>query len=105
MGLNSGLLDADAAAETLIMIINEGHPLDLLDTYNDERRRVFQTFVDPRSTQNKLRLQHNTPETAVRDDYFFRKLQNLTPEEVRKMYKPFVEVWRTDVRTLAERKV
>ncbi|KAE8139523.1 hypothetical protein BDV38DRAFT_291238 [Aspergillus pseudotamarii] len=55
MGLTTGLIDSEALADALELIIHEGKPISILDTYSDERRRVFQTFVDPTSTQNKLR--------------------------------------------------
>jgi 2-polyprenyl-6-methoxyphenol hydroxylase-like FAD-dependent oxidoreductase len=102
MGLNTGLLDADAVAETLIMIINEHRPLSLMDVYSDERRKVFQSLVDPMSSQNKTRLQHNTPESARKDDWYFRTLQNLSPETAHELARPFAELWRTDMRKLVK---
>ncbi|KAE8308638.1 hypothetical protein BDV41DRAFT_591826 [Aspergillus transmontanensis] len=55
MGLTTGLIDSEALADALEFIIHDGKPISILDTYSDEHRRVFQTFVDPTSTQNKLR--------------------------------------------------
>ncbi|KAL1884609.1 hypothetical protein Plec18167_002199 [Paecilomyces lecythidis] len=98
LGLTSGLLDADALADTLDLIINEGKPMDLLDVYSDARRKAFQTFVDPVSTQNKLRCA-NDPETAT-EDWFLRSMINPNPEESEEFNKMFFDVWRTDMRKL-----
>ena len=100
MGLNTGILDADALADALIMILKESKPESLLDLYSDERRKVFQRFVDPTSTYNKLRLQMDA-EAANRDDWFYRLMQDPSPELMKEMNKPFFEVWRTDIRKLA----
>ncbi|KAE8364851.1 FAD/NAD(P)-binding domain-containing protein [Aspergillus caelatus] len=102
LGLTTGLLDADAAADTLDLIINQKKPMDLLDLYSDERRRAFQTFVDPLSTQNKLRCA-NDPETAI-DDWFLRALINKTPEIMEAFSRPFFDVWPTDMRKLTASK-
>ncbi|KIW98434.1 uncharacterized protein Z519_00094 [Cladophialophora bantiana CBS 173.52] len=57
LGLNTGMLDAEACAEALIMILKDSFPpARTLNTYSDSRRKVFQFFVDPTSTQNKLRV-------------------------------------------------
>ena len=98
LGLNTGLLDADAVAETLIMILNEGRSDDILDVYSDERRKVFQFFVDPTSTQNKLRVHNNSVDNAVANDWYFRTLQNPTAEQIENLSKPYFEVWRTNMR-------
>lgn len=46
--MSNCVLGADALAETLIMIINEGKPLErMLKLYSDERRQVFQLLIDP----------------------------------------------------------
>ncbi|CRG87549.1 3-(3-hydroxy-phenyl)propionate/3-hydroxycinnamic acid hydroxylase [Talaromyces islandicus] len=78
LGLTTGLLDADALADALDLIINEDKPVDILDLYSDERTRVFQTFVDPMSSHNMLRCA-NDPETATQD-WFLRALINKTPD-------------------------
>ncbi|KAK5045143.1 hypothetical protein LTR84_009476 [Exophiala bonariae] len=102
LGLNTGILDADALAEALIMILKEQYPPSLLDIYSDERRKVFQFFVDPTSTQNKLRVHSNHEDEAVQNDWFFRLLQNPTYQELKEMAKPYFETWRTNIRKLAE---
>lgn len=102
MGLNSGILDADALAEALIMILEEGIPSALLDIYSDERRKVFQFFVDPTTTHNKLRVHSNDQDVAARDDWYFRLMSKPTKEAMMELAKPFFETWRTDIRKLSE---
>ena len=102
LGLNTGLLDADAVSEALIMVLNEGRSDSVLDVYSDERRKVFQFFVDPTSTQNKLRVHSNPVEDAVANDWYFRTLQNPTAEEIEELSKPYFEEWRTNMREKAK---
>lgn len=99
MGLTSGILDADALADTLLLILNEQQPLSLLQTYSDERRKVFQTFIDPTSTYNKLRLQC-TPEVAEYD-WFIRSFKRPTQPAMDEFFAPFVTTWRTNMRQFA----
>ena len=101
MGLNTGLLDADALSEALIMILKESRSDKLLTLYSDERRKVFQSFVNPTTTENKLRLQQPYSKETVREDYFFRELQDATPETLQEKAKPYFEHWCTDIRALA----
>ncbi|KAI9155765.1 O-methyltransferase sol2 [Paramyrothecium foliicola] len=51
LGLSNSLLDSVALSEALVMILREGKPVNpLLTMYSDERRQVFQFFIDPVST-------------------------------------------------------
>lgn len=99
--LCSAPLDGDALAEALIMIPLEGRSEDLLTIYSDECRKVFQAFVDPTTTANKLRLQSPDPDAAIVDDYYFWAMQNTTPELLVNAARPSFETWRTDMRHLA----
>ncbi|KAF7623099.1 hypothetical protein F9C07_2286497 [Aspergillus flavus] len=99
MGLTTGLIDSEALADALELIIHDGKPISILDTYSDERRRVFQTFVDPTSTQNKLRCASDT-ETA-KEDWLIRlmaKMTNAPREMVARGTQPFFTTWRTDMK-------
>ncbi|OJJ51156.1 hypothetical protein ASPZODRAFT_55391 [Penicilliopsis zonata CBS 506.65] len=96
MGLNTGLLDAEALADTLTLIINHGLPESLLDVYADERRRVFQLFVDPVTTANKYRLMGNTE-----DDWFFRMVKTSSPE-MQRYGRQFLDIWPTDMHKIAQ---
>ena len=101
LGLNTGMLDADALAESLIMILKENCSEQILDIYSDERRKVFQFFVDPTSTQNKLRIHNHPPEVAAERDWYFRTLANPTQEKMMGLMKPYFETWRTNMRRVA----
>jgi hypothetical protein len=111
------MLDADAAAAALTMIFNPPNlpsatadtvaqlqqysPSHILNTYNDARRKVFQLFVDPTSTQNKIRATTQNPDQATEDDWLFRELKLLetkpTMARAQRLMKPFFEGWRTDM--------
>ncbi|KAM5344609.1 hypothetical protein ACJ41O_013144 [Fusarium nematophilum] len=101
MGLTSGILDADALADTLLMIFSEQQPVSLLQTYSDERRKVFQTFVDPTTTHNKLRIQRSAD--SAYEDWFMRAMKNPSPETMAEFFTPYVSVWRTDMAALAQK--
>lgn len=102
------MLDADAAATALTMILSPAPPTytaaHILNTYSDARRKVFQFFVDPTSTQNKIRA-HSHPDLsrAVDDDWFLRALKSLeerpTMAKAQALMRPFFEGWRTDMRS------
>lgn len=106
------MLDADAAATALTMILSPAPtptspktpypPAHILNTYSDARRKVFQFFVDPTSTQNKIRA-HSHPDLsrATQDDWFLRALKSLeerpTMQKAQALMRPFFEGWRTDM--------
>lgn len=100
MGLGTGMIDADALSDALELIIKEGKTPALLDLYSNERRQVFQMFVDPVSTRNKLRCA-NDPETAI-EDWLLRAVSNASEAELKKLGMPFFEVWGTDLRKLVD---
>lgn len=80
------------------MILHEGGPLSLLSTYSDARRQVFQSFVSPTSTANKLRIQQEP--SAADDDWLMRMMQNPTVEVLHDFIKPYITIWRTDMRAV-----
>ncbi|KAG6358344.1 hypothetical protein INS49_014228 [Diaporthe citri] len=103
MGLSTGMLDADALGEALVMVLNEGYPDDILDLYSDERRKVFQYFVNPVTTENKLRLQSQPAEAAVQQDWFLRMLaRGMTMDEAMEFQKAYSVSWRTNMREAAK---
>ncbi|KAH6713269.1 FAD-binding monooxygenase [Leptodontidium sp. MPI-SDFR-AT-0119] len=69
MGLTTGILDAEAVADALIMVINEGCSDRVLWLYSDLRRQVFGYFVDPMSTQNKYRVQSSADDLEIEDGF------------------------------------
>ncbi|KAJ5594662.1 FAD/NAD(P)-binding domain-containing protein [Penicillium hispanicum] len=102
LGLTTGLLDADALPDALEFIINDKKPMKILDIYSDERRKVFQTFVDPVSTWNKLRMA-NDPETA-HEAWMLRAASNPSPEFMAQLSRPYFDFWRTDMGKLVASK-
>ncbi|KZL66593.1 FAD binding domain-containing protein [Colletotrichum tofieldiae] len=97
MGLTSGLLDGEALADTLELVINENHDPELLSVYSSERSRIFQTFIDPTTTWNKLRCAAD-PETAS-EDWALQMLIK-RPHEMKNYGIHFFSSWRTDMRSL-----
>lgn len=98
MGLTTGILDADALADALELIIHEGKPISVLDVYSDERRRAFQMFVDPSSSQNKLRIASDV--STAKQDWLIRFMARASGDGamVKQATEPFFSVWRTDMR-------
>ncbi|KAL1857047.1 hypothetical protein Daus18300_010495 [Diaporthe australafricana] len=104
LGLNTGFLDAIAVSDALKMILKEGKEADhVLQIYSDERRKVVQEFVDPTSTYNKLRLHSINIETAERDDWFFRSLQDYSSEDFGRYWGRFEHTWPTDMRAMVDK--
>lgn len=97
MGLCTGLLDAEALADSIDLIINEGKTLALLDHYSYERQRVFQTFVNPVTTMNKLRC---TADPDLADEDWLLRLLNTNPGSLEGSEKEYFDTWRTDMRSL-----
>lgn len=100
MGLTTGVLDADAAADALILILKESKPVDILEIYSQERQRVFQLYVNPTTTQNFLRIQ-NDPEHAY-DDWFLKRLADHKSRTAQEFGENLFKLWPTDMRKLTE---
>lgn len=98
MGLTTGLLDAEALADTLELILLEGKPQELLGLYSEERQRAFQFFTSPISTQLKL-LAASDPERMT-EHWLIRSLLSPDSDAMEKYGPMLFEVWRTDIRAL-----
>ena len=86
------------------MVLHQGKPLSVLDIYSDERRKVFQSFVDPTSTYNKLRIHTVDQEVAARDDWYFRIMQNPSKNDLLEGMRPYFEAWRTNMQEIVKEK-
>ncbi|KAJ5952648.1 uncharacterized protein N7479_011061 [Penicillium vulpinum] len=96
MGLSTGLIDSEALCDILEMIILEGKPFDLLDIYANERAKAFQMFVDPQTTQHKLRVQSD-PE-FVHENWLLQQLNNASPKILEELGLPLFQQWRVDMK-------
>ncbi|GFF56532.1 3-(3-hydroxy-phenyl)propionate/3-hydroxycinnamic acid hydroxylase [Aspergillus udagawae] len=88
LGLSTGILDYDALATAIKIILHEGGPLSLLSTYSDARCQVFQSFISPTSTANKLHIQQEP--IAANNDWLICKMQNLTVKTLHNFIKPYI---------------
>lgn len=104
LGLNTGFLDAVALSDALVIVLKEGRSANLvLQIYSDERRKVVQEFVDPTSTYNKLRLHSINIDTAHKDDWFFRSLQDYSSEDFGRYWGRFQHAWPTNMRAVVSK--
>ena len=105
LGLCTGLLDVDLLHQTLDLIFNNSYhePQSLLAEYSAARRFVFANVVNPITTANRFRLYESDPETAAREDWYFRALRRENPEELQNMGKSFFQVWKSDVNELTRK--
>jgi hypothetical protein len=108
------MLDADALSTILTLILlhpeNYPNPSLLLNLYSDLRRRVFQEFIDPTSTANKLRTHAYEDGMEAREhDWLVRELTAIergegnVRERVGRLMKPYFEGWRSDIKAEAEK--
>ncbi|KAF4554407.1 FAD-dependent monooxygenase-like protein 4 [Elsinoe fawcettii] len=97
LGLSNCLLDAVSLSDALILTLKEGKPADaVLTMYSDERRQVFQFFVDPVSSWSKLRIQ-----SGDTNDWFFRALKDTSSPAFANYLNTLQNVWPTHVRQMA----
>jgi len=75
MGLTGGIADIGGLYECLRGIHNGVVNEDILDRYCETRREIYQTMVNPISTENFRRLYEENPENRIANDPFFKVLQ------------------------------
>ncbi|RYC65174.1 hypothetical protein CHU98_g1041 [Xylaria longipes] len=98
LGLSNSLLDSVALSDALIMVLREGKPADpVLTMYSDERRQVFQFFIDPVSSWSKLRIQ-----SGEADDWFFRCLNDTSSPSFARYIDTLENSWPTHIRETAK---
>ncbi|OGM47861.1 FAD binding domain protein [Aspergillus bombycis] len=103
MGLTTGLIDSEGLADALELIIHERKPMNILETYSDDRQTVFRTFVDPTPTQNKLRCASDAG--TAKEDWLIRlmaKMENAPRGLVAQGTQPFFTSWTTNLRQAFE---
>ena len=104
LGLCTGLLDVDILSQALDLILNHDYhdPQDLLAEYSAARRFVFQNFINPTSTANKLRLHESDPDNAAQEDWFLRMVRKGDRQEIANALAPLQRVWRTELRSITK---
>ncbi|KAF7560189.1 hypothetical protein G7046_g3958 [Stylonectria norvegica] len=117
LGLCTGLLDADALHQTIVIAFSTTKPDDniknhtnnvsqlsdlqqLFGRYSAERRRVFQNIIHPFSSANKTRLHGGNAEDVAREDWYFQALARGDPKELKQIHSPLFDNWRTDMAKL-----
>ncbi|KAL0764909.1 hypothetical protein CaCOL14_012715 [Colletotrichum acutatum] len=65
--------------------------------YSDERRQVFQFFIDPVSSWSKLRIQ-----AGEQDDWFFRCLSDTSSPSFARWVDMMENFWPTRIREMAK---
>ena len=75
MGLTSGIQDASAVAQSLLAVINDSAPEDILDWYAYERCRCFLEVVNPSAIEFKRRAQEADPARRREDEAGFRAME------------------------------
>lgn len=103
------------------MILNEGKPLDpVLNMYSDERRQVFQMFIDPVSSWVCLAFARFTPikvleililtatlksrvriQTGDENDWFFECLRDTSSIAYARYLDTLNNMWPTHIREMA----
>ena len=79
LGLTGGLVDAGCLADCLEGIATDQANQDVLDKYDEIRRQIYATVIDPISSSNFLRVSSKDPEKTAQTDEFlalFRQANN-----------------------------
>lgn len=57
-------------ADALILVIKDGKPASILQTWADARLRIFKDIVSPTASKNKLRCHEADPNNPFADPFF-----------------------------------
>lgn len=102
LGLCTGILDADALAQTLDLAlhryVSDPHlQQQCFKTYSASRRWVFQNVVHPTSSAAKTRLQSGNPDDLVEEDWYYLTLRNGDKNAIDKMHDGLLNHWRSNI--------
>ncbi|OHE98064.1 hypothetical protein CORC01_06578 [Colletotrichum orchidophilum] len=98
LGLSNCLMEAVALSDALILVLEEGKPANpVLTMHSDERRQVFQFFIDPVSSWSKLRIQ-----AGEHDDWFFRCLKDTSSAAFERWIDMMENFWPTRIKDMAK---
>lgn len=70
LGLTGGFADATGLAECLVGIATGQADDSILDKYDEKRRSIYHSVIDPISTSNLYRVSTPDPDTALENDPF-----------------------------------
>lgn len=76
MGLTGGYADALGLSECLVGISTGQADQSILDKYDEVRRSIYKTFIDPVSTTNLIRVSTSDPDTILEKDPVMALLAN-----------------------------
>jgi 2-polyprenyl-6-methoxyphenol hydroxylase-like FAD-dependent oxidoreductase len=78
MGLTGGIADVGSLYESLVGIHTGQADDSILDVYDEVRRRIWATIINPISTDNMRRLfQYSDPDEAMEKDPFFKMIKEM----------------------------
>jgi 2-polyprenyl-6-methoxyphenol hydroxylase-like FAD-dependent oxidoreductase len=102
LGLCTGMLDADALAQTLDLALNRFScepeaQEECFTAYTSARRRVFQTVVHPTSSAAKTRLQCENPDDIAKEDWYMRTLCKGNRSAIDQLHDGLINHWRTNM--------
>lgn len=98
LGLTTGLLDVDSLADALELVLNDGEPISVLDTWARARHAVWKDIVDPTSTDNLLRCLNIDPDHPEEDTLFRALMEN--GDELKKINHTFDKEMITRMRDM-----
>lgn len=81
LGLTGGLADIDSLADALIGIHEGKADYSILDRYDEVRRDMWHSVIDPISSDNLRRLNGQDPEKALEQDPLLKKLQEAANDQ------------------------
>lgn len=73
LGLTGGFADVAGLADCLVGISTSQADHSILEKYDEVRRSIYKTFIDPISTKNFFRVAKLDPDKAVENDPFLAK--------------------------------
>ena len=107
LGLTGGFADVMGLAECLEGIVTGQADEDILDKYDEVRRSIFHTYIDPVSTANFLRVSALGTDEAIEKDPFIAmcvaaKSDPKVKEQMEKVWSRLCSYHRTTLKLAVE---
>ena len=87
LGLTGGISDVASLADCLLGIHEGKAGLDILDKYDQIRRRIFNDIIEPTSSENLKRLRNEPHIVELTDSFFIMARQAATDPDVAERLK------------------